>query len=405
MSVHASFTQLDSGPGSRPRPRRESVRQLCSRRSAQLDERVDQAVDDLGVVEPAAPGRLGPQLVEVRLVDDLLLEREVRAALVGEGRARHRPAAVQLADRGARPGTNTSSRNTSLNSESPVICRSGRTSTPGACMSTTRNEMPRCFGGVRIGAHEPDAPAGELRVARPHLLAADRPARFAVGTGGRLGARGERREVAARAGLAEQLAPDLARRRGSGAASAARCSSVPCASSVGPARLMPTRLTGCGAPARAYSMLNSATSTGVAPRPPYAAGHAIPTQRSAASRACQARPHSTCRRGRRTSPATATLGQVGGQPRRGPLRRTPAPRGERQVHSEIPEPLTARGDERPVQRLLVGRRRTAVAIVAPHPHPDRVVADSVAAGTSGRPAPGSRSCSSRCPGARSATRT
>ena len=35
-------------------------------------------------------------------------------------------------------GTNTPSRKTSLNSASPVSCTRGRTSTPGACMSTTR---------------------------------------------------------------------------------------------------------------------------------------------------------------------------------------------------------------------------------------------------------------------------
>ena len=35
-------------------------------------------------------------------------------------------------------GTNTSVRKTSLNSASPVICTRGLTSTPGACMSTTR---------------------------------------------------------------------------------------------------------------------------------------------------------------------------------------------------------------------------------------------------------------------------
>src|SRR4029077_11725352 len=43
-------------------------------------------------------------------------------------------------------GTYTSSRNTSLNSASPVSCTSGRTSMPGDCMSTTRYEMPLCFG-------------------------------------------------------------------------------------------------------------------------------------------------------------------------------------------------------------------------------------------------------------------
>ena len=35
-------------------------------------------------------------------------------------------------------GTRTLSKNTSLNSASPVICTSGRTSTPGACMSSTK---------------------------------------------------------------------------------------------------------------------------------------------------------------------------------------------------------------------------------------------------------------------------
>src|SRR5207249_3562048 len=39
-------------------------------------------------------------------------------------------------------GTSTSSKKISLNSASPVICRSGRTSTPGACMSTIRYVSP-----------------------------------------------------------------------------------------------------------------------------------------------------------------------------------------------------------------------------------------------------------------------
>jgi len=40
----------------------------------------------------------------------------------------------------------TSEKNTSLNSASPVICRSGRTSTPGAFMSTTKYVSPLCLG-------------------------------------------------------------------------------------------------------------------------------------------------------------------------------------------------------------------------------------------------------------------
>ena len=59
---------------------------------------------------------------------------------------------------------------------------------------------------VGIGAREAPAPVGELRVARPHLLAVEEPAAVDRGR-----ARRERREVAARAGLAEQLAPDLRR--------------------------------------------------------------------------------------------------------------------------------------------------------------------------------------------------
>src|SRR5947209_14626987 len=70
-------------------------------------------------------------------------------------------------------------------------------------------------------------------------------------------------------------------------------SAVPWANSVGPARLSPTRLTSCGARARAYSALKIATCTGDAPRPPYSAGQCRPTHPSAASRACHCRPHST----------------------------------------------------------------------------------------------------------------
>ena len=52
-------------------------------------------------------------------------------------------------------GTNTSLKKTSLNSECPVTMRSGRTSTPSACMSMTMVVMPSCLGtsgSVRIVA-------------------------------------------------------------------------------------------------------------------------------------------------------------------------------------------------------------------------------------------------------------
>src|SRR5215510_8360937 len=45
-------------------------------------------------------------------------------------------------------GTRTFSRNTSLNSASPVICRRGRMVMPGVFMSTRRNVMPLCLATV-----------------------------------------------------------------------------------------------------------------------------------------------------------------------------------------------------------------------------------------------------------------
>src|SRR5262249_59042103 len=66
---------------------------------------------------------------------------------------------------------------------------------------------PALVRGGRIRAGQAHAPVRELRVARPHLLAVQQPT---VISG--YGARAHRRQVAARAGLADQLAPQLARR-------------------------------------------------------------------------------------------------------------------------------------------------------------------------------------------------
>jgi hypothetical protein len=52
---------------------------------------------------------------------------------------------------------------------SPVICRMGRTSTPGVAMSSRKNEMPRWPALAGIGAGQQDAVLGELGVRRPDL--------------------------------------------------------------------------------------------------------------------------------------------------------------------------------------------------------------------------------------------
>ena len=155
-------------------------------------------------------------------------------------------------------GTNTSSRNTSLNSASPVICTSGRTSTPAACMSTTRQEMPCCrLGASGSAAGQAQTPVGELGVGGPDLAAGDQPPALDP-----LGPGGERGQVAAGVGLGEQLAPQVVGRRGWEAASAGCCSSVPWANRVGPTRLMPIRPTSSGARARASSSVTTKCSVG-----------------------------------------------------------------------------------------------------------------------------------------------
>src|SRR5581483_7816688 len=100
-------------------------------------------------------------------------------------------------------GRRTSLRYTSWNSASPVICRSGRTSTPSACMSQMKYVRPGCFGtsgSVRVTRK----PAGDVGQRRPDLLPVDDPL-VAVpdGPGGEPG------QVGAGTGLGEQLAPDL----------------------------------------------------------------------------------------------------------------------------------------------------------------------------------------------------
>ena len=98
----------------------------------------------------------------------------------------------------------TSVKKTSLNSASPVIWKSGRTSTPGACMSTRKAVIPLCLGtsGLVRATMQPER--GDVGQRRPHLLAVEHPlVAVALGPGRQAG------HVGAGAGLAEELAPDL----------------------------------------------------------------------------------------------------------------------------------------------------------------------------------------------------
>ena len=59
-------------------------------------------------------------------------------------------------------GMRASVKYTSLNSASPVIWRSGRTSTPGAVHVDDERGEPGVLDGLGIGAHDEQAPAGDV---------------------------------------------------------------------------------------------------------------------------------------------------------------------------------------------------------------------------------------------------
>ena len=175
MSDHASFVMLDSGPGSIPFVSRDSVRQLCRRSTRQLDERLRERVGDLHVVELALRGGELPELVEVHLVHDLLLERERRAPLVRERRVRHRPAVVQRADE-------LIVGHVHLVEEHLVEFRVAGELHERPHLDARRLHVDDevrdalVLRHVGIGARQADTPARELRVRRPDLLAREQPA-------------------------------------------------------------------------------------------------------------------------------------------------------------------------------------------------------------------------------------
>ncbi len=101
-------------------------------------------------------------------------------------------------------GTSTFSKKISLKSASPVMCRSGRTSTPGECMSTTMYVRPACR-----------CDSGSERVTRMHqsaMCAYDDQTFCPLTTKwpfAQLRARPHGGEIGAGARLREALAPDL----------------------------------------------------------------------------------------------------------------------------------------------------------------------------------------------------
>src|SRR6266536_3011745 len=105
-------------------------------------------------------------------------------------------------------GTSTASRKTSLNSLSPVSCRSGRTSTPVAIIGIASIDIPLCaasFGSVRTRAMPQSA---KRAYDDQHLLPG-----YEIDVAALLRPCREAGEVAPGIGLAEQLAPDVVARQ------------------------------------------------------------------------------------------------------------------------------------------------------------------------------------------------
>ena len=101
-------------------------------------------------------------------------------------------------------GMRTSVKKTSLNSASPVIWRSGRTSTPGRVHVDDEVGEALVLLGLGVGAGQQHPEARRVGEGRPHLLAVEDPlVAVAHGPGGQAG------HVGSGARLGEQLAPDL----------------------------------------------------------------------------------------------------------------------------------------------------------------------------------------------------
>ncbi len=112
---------------------------------------------------------------------------------------RRRPSPTRWAS-----GTRAPSRNTSLKSTSPPMCRSGRTSTPRLAQVDQEVGDALPLGHVGVGPGQQHGVRRQMGPRRPHLLAGDHPlVAVALGPGGQRG------QVRAGAGLAEELAPAL----------------------------------------------------------------------------------------------------------------------------------------------------------------------------------------------------
>src|SRR3954467_4243113 len=180
-------------------------------------------------------------------------------------------------------GIRASSMNSSLNSASPVICTSGRTSTPSCSMSMRKYVSPRCLGAsgfVRASSmHHFDWCANVVHTFWP-VTTYSSPSRTALVFSD---ARSEPDSGSLKPWHHISSADRIGARKRS------FCSSVPWPITVGPPIVSPSTLAICGARARAISSKKIACSIIVAPAPPKSVGQVRPAQPRSLSLRCQSR--------------------------------------------------------------------------------------------------------------------
>ena len=185
---------------------REHVQRVVAQ-ALELDDRGGDLLPQQRVLVAAIrPSARLDDVVELAAEGGVLGERR-GAALERQQQHRDVPAAALVAE-DARLRDSTSVKNTSPKSLAPLICLSGRISTPARAairvrMSTSSIVMPRCFLASVLGADQGEHLVGVRGVGGPDLLAVDD-----VVVAVELGPALQRREVAAGAGLGEALAPD-----------------------------------------------------------------------------------------------------------------------------------------------------------------------------------------------------
>ncbi|CAB4918758.1 unannotated protein [freshwater metagenome] len=188
-------------------------------------------------------------------------------------------------------GIRTSSKKTSLKSDCPPIWRSGRTVTPGACMSTTNIVSPPCLGrsgSVRVSRMPKSETCASVVQTFWPLTTQSSPSRTAV---------------VRSAARSEPLAGSLNSWHQTSSARSSRaryfscCSGVPCAMTVGPHMPIPMWLIRLGTRARASSWPTIACWASEPACPPCSAAQATPTSPASASTRWVRRSACSCSRG------------------------------------------------------------------------------------------------------------